>query len=348
MKQLKLTNEEVGSICLALANLYHAGIGLGDAFALLAEDEKDAEMQEFLRMLSRKADDGLPLAQIFRERGCFPSYVCSLLNVGEQVGKAEETLNALAHYYEGRSRLEHSIKTTLLYPMVLMVILMMVVIVLLVWVLPVFNDVYARLGSSLTGLAGGLLVLGKALRAVMPVVCVVLGVVILFVIAAAVSDNLRESLLTRWRRVRGDKGVSRQINTARFVQALSMSLSSGLTTREAVELSARLAEGSDAFCRRCEGCLAQIDGGESLSAALRESELLSAAECRLLDAGLRSGRGETVMEQIARHRLEESEMALETLLGRIEPALVAALSIMVGAILLSVMLPLMHIMTAIG
>ena len=348
MKQLKLTNEEVGTFCLALAHLYHAGIGMGDSLALLAEDERDNGLREFLLSLSRQADDGLPLSRILRESGAFPSYVSSLLDVGEQVGKTEETLNALARYYEGRARLEHWIRTTLLYPMVLLAVLLVVIVVLLVWVLPVFNDVYARLGSSLTGLAGVLLALGGALRAIMPALCAVLGAAVLFALAASRSSSLRESFVSRWRRAQGDRGIARQINTARFAQALSMSLSSGMTAREAVELSGRLAEGSDAFGQRCDDCLIRMDRGASLPTALRESELLSSAECRLLEAGLRSGSGETAMEQIAKRRTEESEGALEALVSRIEPTLIAVLSVMVGTILLSVMLPLMHIMTAIG
>ena len=54
------------------------------------------------------------------------------------------------------------------------------------------------------------------------------------------------------------------------------------------------------------------------------------------------------MEQIAQQLSEESEMALEETVGRVEPTLVVITSVLVGLILLSVMLPLMHIMTAIG
>ena len=66
MKQLKLTNEEVGIFCRALAHLYHAGIGNGDALALLAEDETAAGYRELFSHMSRQADDGAGLAQIFR------------------------------------------------------------------------------------------------------------------------------------------------------------------------------------------------------------------------------------------------------------------------------------------
>lgn len=347
-KQPKPTNEEIGALCAALANLYHAGIGAGDALALLAEDEPAGGYGELLTAMSRQADNGVPLARILRDAGCFPAYVCGLLEVGEQVGKTEDALYALSRYYDARARIDRSQKEALLYPAVLLAVLLVVVVVLLVWVLPVFNDVYAQLGSRLAGVAGGLLAFGKVLRKIMPVLCVLLGLAVVFAIVMAAAPSLREALLSQWRKLRGDKGVFRQVNSARFAQALSMGLSSGLTAHEAVELASGLSEGAQAFQTRCSDCLLRISDGESLACALRESGLLSRAECRLLEAGMRSGNGETVMEQIALRMLEESEDALSTRTGRIEPTLVVIMAVVVGIILLSVMLPLMHIMTTIG
>ena len=87
---------------------------------------------------------------------------------------------------------------------------------------------------------------------------------------------------------------------------------------------------------------------EGLADALRDTGTLPAASCRLLALGLRSGSGDTVMEEIARRLSEEADEALERRVAQVEPALVLVTSLLVGAILLAVMLPLMHIMTAIG
>lgn len=346
MKQL--THEQIGSLCRALAHLFHAGIATGDALALLAEDEGGSEEKALLAAMSRQADEGYSLAWIFRQAGCFPNYVCSLMEVGARLGCTEDTLTALANYYENRARIERRLRDALLYPAVLLVVLLAVVVILLVWVLPVFNDVYARLGSSLTGVAGGLLALGNMLRKLMPLLCVLLAGVVILAAVMAKSDAAREKLLGAWRSRQGDKGISRRINAARFAQALSMAMSSGLNDCEAVELASHLAEGNEKFQQRCTSCMEKLNNGASLSTALRETELLNKAECRLLEAGLRSGSGEDVMEQIALRMLEESEQELENLTGRIEPAVVVVMSVLVGVILLSVMLPLMHIMTAIG
>lgn len=99
---------------------------------------------------------------------------------------------------------------------------------------------------------------------------------------------------------------------------------------------------------RCQDCRGKLDAGESISSAMRESGLLPAVQCRLLELGQRSGAGDSAMEKIARDLAEESEAALEDRISRVEPALVLVCSLLVGLILLSVMLPLMNIMAAIG
>ena len=348
MKERKLSNEELGTFCLSLTHLYHAGIAVGDALDLMARDETDPELARLLGELSRRTDEGVPLEQVLRESGRFPSYLCALLEVGQRVGRTEQTLEALVRHYETRARMDARLYAALLYPSILLAVMLAVVAVLLVWVLPVFQDVYAQLGSTLTGVAGGLLVLGGVLRRGMPVLCAVLGLAVILLAVAAVWPQAREWGMACWRRLRADRGVFGQINAARFVQALSLGLSSGLTEQEAVQMAMTLGEEHPRFQTRCQRCLEHMQQGGSLSSALRESGLMSKTRCRLLEAGVRSGRGEAVMEQLAVQTLEESDRALEARVSGIEPALVLVTSVLVGAILLSVMLPLMHIMSGIG
>ena len=348
MKQRQMTNEELSFLFRELGNLFAAGIGGGDAFALLADGEEDACFCRLFASLSRDCDEGLPLHRALHRSGIVPHDACALLSVGETVGKTESTLRALGDYYDSRARLLRQIKATLLYPAVLLAVMLVVVLVLLVWVLPVFNDVYARLGSRLTGLAGALLAVGNGLRAALPWLCALLGLAIIAAIAIAVSSKLRNFLVHRWRSVQGDRGISRRLNTARFVQALAMGLHSGLNDSEAVTLATELTEGTPAFARRAQNCLAELDGGCSLADALRHAAILTPGESRLLETGIRSGSADEAMSQLARRLSDEAEEALAATAGRIEPALVGLMSVLVGLILLSVMLPLMQIMTAIG
>ena len=348
MKTGKLTNDELSTLCLSLSLLLHSGVDGGSGLALLAEEEGGSPLGGLLEEMARQVDEGGTLAAAFRDTGRFPRYVWSLVQVGEATGRTEEALSALARYYQDRARMDRQLRSALLYPAALMLVMLAVVVVLLTQVLPVFNDVYANLGGQLTGVAGGLLALGQTLDSLMPLLCLLLALAVAALGAFAGSDAFRAWVLALWRRGMGDRGLSQKLNRARFAQALSMGMGSGLPVEEALSLAAGLMDDLPAAQRRCQHCRQLLDEGVPLARAMGESGVLSRADCRLLELGIRSGAGDGVMDQIARRLTQDGESALEARMGQIEPTLVAVASVLVGAILLSVMLPLMHIMTAIG
>lgn len=342
MKQT-LSYGEIAEVSLELSLLLHAGVGMGDALYLLAEDSPRKKM---LSAMAEEVDGGAALASAMRGSGAFPTYACGLVEVGEQTGRTEEALTALSRYYEDRVRMDRRVRSALLYPAVMLALMLVVIGVLLVKVLPIFDDVYASLGSRLTGVAAGLLTLGRWLERALPIFWIVLAALALLVFLFTAVGPLRRGLLSSWQRGHGDRGVSRKLNNARLAQAMAMGMASGLPLEEALGLSAGLVEGGAK--RRCEDCRKRLEGGEPLSAALKASGLLPANQSRLLELGQRSGAEDASMEKIARDLSEEGEAALDAAVSRAEPALVLLCSVLVGLILLSVMLPLMHIMSAIG
>ena len=342
MKHL-ISNDDIASLCLELSLLLHAGVSTGDALSLLAEE---GDRGGVLKAMAEQVDSGETLSAALRESGAFPTYVCGLVEVGERTGRTEEALSALSRYYEDRVRLARRVRSALLYPAVMLALMLVVIGVLLVKVLPIFDDVYASLGGRLTGVAAGLLTLGRWLEGAMPVLFAVLVVVAAAVLLFTLAQPLRQRVLSLWQRSRGDSGVSRKLNNARLAQALAMGMASGLPVDEAVALSASLMEGGAKV--RCQSCRQKLEEGGSLGQALKDSGLLPPRQSRLLELGQRSGAGDASMEKIARDLSEEGEAALDALVGRVEPALVLVCSVLVGLILLSVMLPLMHIMSAIG
>ena len=295
MKQRNLTNEEIGSLCMALSHLLHSGIGFGDALTLLSCDERDSRCKKLLQTMAAGMDAGKSLAQVFREASCFPGYVCTLIQVGESTGTLEEALDALARYYQNRARLAARLRSAIVYPVALLLVLLAVVTVLLVWVLPVFDQVYAQLGSGLTGLAGSMLALGMGIRKMLPFLLAA-GIVTALLLAI---PGIRNHLLNAVKKHFGDRGVFGKVNRARFVQALSMAFSSGMTTEDAAKLAATLSV-NPAFAVCCERCCDALEQGASMAEVLAETGMLTKAHCRLLEAGERSGRGALVLEQLAK------------------------------------------------
>ncbi len=348
MKKTYFTSMAIADLCQQLALLLQAGVRLGDGLHMLSEVETHPDYKKILSDIAGQIDEGTFLSAAFAQADRFPTHLIGLLEVGERTGHTEETLMALSRYYEDQERMNRQLRNALTYPSILLLMMLVVIVVLLSRVLPVFDDVYASLGGNLTGLAGGLLALGNGLNTIMPFLGILLAAVVIAVLLFSLLPDLRSKALGFWQVHRGDKGISRKMNDARFAQALSMGFSSGLPLEEAVSLAGSLLKDCPDAVKRCETCCARLNEGADLATALNESAMLPPSACKILTLGMRAGTGDTAMEEIAGRLSEEAREALETKVAMIEPALVLITSVLVGAILLSVMLPLMHIMKAIG
>lgn len=348
MRTKELSNLEIADLCRELALLIHAGVGIGDGLALLCEEEQEPVYKGMLSEMAQDVDAGAFLSQAMERTGRFPTIVTGLLHVGETAGNLEEALNALAKYHESREKMKRQLVSSLTYPAILLVLMLVVIIVLLSQVLPVFNEIYQSLGGQLTGVAGGLLLLGQLLRRAIPVLCVLLAVALAFGGLFWLHGGFRGKVMSVWNARWGDRGIARKWNNARFAQALAMGFHSGLPLEEAADMAGKLLKDNPGAAKRCETCCQMLTQGEDLSHALAVTELMSPSACRLLTLGVRSGSGDSVLEEISRRMQDEAQQALETAVSKVEPALVLVTSALVGVILLSVMLPLMNIMTAIG
>lgn len=344
---MKLTHGEIAALCRDLAGLLHGGLSLNEGLFLLAEEEQGITKQ-MLTSMGQTMDLGYTLHRAMVQSAAFPTYVCGMVMVGEESGRLEETLKGLADDYEEWVHIRYRIRSALAYPCTILGLMLVVITVLLTEVLPVFASVYASLGVTMTGIPGLLLEAGRILGAAMPVLLGVLAVLVLAGFAVGCSPSLRENCKTRLLRRFGDGGVLGRFNNARFVRALALGLGSGLPLETALELACGLLAGIPKGAARCTACEKRVKAGEDLAEAMKQEGFLTPAQSRMLRLGLRSGSGDQVMAVLADSLTEEAEQALDSMVSRIEPAMVSICSVLVGAILLTAMLPLVDILSALG
>ncbi len=343
-----LTANEYAALCLELSLFLKAGADAAGALQLLSEEDVPAWLAKRFRQAADAMDCGTSMADALAEQKLLPKDATAMLRVGERTGRTEDTLRSLANYYDKKDAEERAIRAALLYPSILLVVMLLVIVVLLVEVLPIFSRVYASLGAQMTGIAGGLFALGQVLETGLPVILVLVGLLAAGLAAISCVPNLRQKAMDGWQKCFGVSRVTEKRRTARFAEALYMALASGLGAEEAVESAGALLGEAGVDGERCGKCRALLTEGHTLAEALRETALLPPVECRLLALGAASGSEDTAAEEIAGRLGREAEDALSRQISRIEPVLVIVTSLLVGLILLTVMLPLTQIMTAIG
>ena len=125
---------------------------------------------------------------------------------------------------------------------------------------------------------------------------------------------------------------------------MALALKSGLTPEEGMDLAGVLTGSSD-FMEQIVQCKKLMEEGTPLARALSVSGIFTGMEARLLTVGDRTGSIDEAMEKIASRCQEELDVSMGNAVSIIEPTLVAVLSVIVGLILLSVMMPLMGILS---
>ena len=333
--------------CMELYLILKAGIPVGEGFLLMAENEDDPFLKELIGALCERIDQGVPVSEALRDSGAFPEHMISMVEIGEQTGYLESVWQSLAVYYEKQVHIARMIRQAVIYPAVLFIIMLVVVTVLVVQVLPIFNDVFIQLGSSMSVVALVFLNMGVFLNTQK---WVILAIAMLLAVAVALVyliPDWRVKFKTIYGGWFGGTKLGCSISGARFASAMAMGLSSGLDTDVALGLTEKLCKGTAAE-KKVHTCREMINKGERLPEAIVQTGLLEPLDMRMFALGVKSGAADSVMMEIARRNEEKVNINLENLIGLVEPLIVVIMSVLIGLILISVMLPLMGIMSAIG
>jgi len=271
-----------------------------------------------------------------------------MVEVGEKTGRLVQTLTALSEYYERQTRLSITIKNSVLYPAVLLILMIVVVLILIVQVLPIFNDIFSRLGTQMDPFAMRLMQFGGWLGNTAATIALVVAAAFIFVLlmwaVPPIRSRISQAFVDRW----GGRGILSKIASSRFVFAMTLGMASGLDTQESINIAAAVSGGSKAVDDKHKKCVTLLDDGKTLSEALCGAGILSLQDAKMLSVGSVSGKADIAMAEIARRSDIDVRDSIDRIVGKIEPTLVILSSVIVGVILLSVMLPLMGIMTSIG
>ncbi len=331
----------LSSFCMELYLILQAGISMDEGLDILAHGEEDGQVRQVLETVTSTLREGYGLSDGLRQAGEFPTYMVDMIEIGEQTGNLDRGLKGLSTYYDRQEQLEQNSRRAVLYPAVLLTMLVLVLAVLVVEVLPMFNDVYAQLGGTLTGLGAMILNFGIGLRENWVLaMAVVLAVVALFVV-----------LTTHWQkdgsRVLLSKKLGMAVATSKMASALAMALQSGLDMDVAMEMAEGLTQHPQ-LREKIGQCRRMMETGEGFARVASQMGLFSSLDCRMLGVGVRTGAVDTVMEDVARRCDNTAQDTMDRYVGSVEPTLVMIMAALVGMVLLSVMLPLASIMTSLG
>ncbi|MDR0936891.1 MAG: type II secretion system F family protein [Oscillospiraceae bacterium] len=335
--------EETAVFCAETAMLLKAGIPLHEGLAAMTENTATGGAA-LLNSISEGVEQSGSLYEAARNAGVFPAYMVQMVNIGEIAGKLETVLEALSAFYERESRLKATVRSAVFYPVILILLMAAVIAVLVTAVFPVFSQVIESLGA--TAGSGGLMRVGIALGNVTLITVFALIALVLVLSFASLFKGGREPLIKIFQKSPVLRKAVRRLASSRFASVVSMMLSSGFELDKTLAMSENVV--ADRVTKdKIASCRALVSEGTPFSVALLELGLFPGLYARMAQTGEQAGRLDEVMSWLAAKYAEETDEAIASLVSAIEPTLVIVMSVIIGAILLSVMLPLIGVMSLI-
>lgn len=343
----KLNSEEMITFCSQMALILHAGISPFEGISMMMEEQKNPEGEALLLMIYQEMEMGKSLYDGMKICGVFPKYACQMIHLGEVSGRLDEVMHSLADYYTRENALYKNVWHAISYPLFMLVMMVGVLLVLMIKVMPVFQEVFYSLGTQMEGTAGAVLRMGQAASRYSGMIMFLFAVFLGLCFWISRTEKGQEQAKRWLKKSRFTKFLMRRMAQHRLAFGMSMSLRSGLDPECSMEMMTDLVNDGE-MAEKIQRCVDQMKQGSFFEEAVMVCGLFDGIHNRMIRIGQRTGSLDQVMEEIAKQCEEEVTESIWHKISMIEPTIVIVLAVLVGVILLSVMLPLMSIMSEIG
>lgn len=347
MKTKKLTTQEKSIFCNEIAIILSFGLSIYEGLDIIYPELPNAHLKEVAKQLLDDYQEHGKFYDAIKASQSFDTYMEEMVQIGEESGNLDSVMHQLSKYYERNDDMQAQIKDAITYPMILMIMMLIVIGILVLKILPIFQNVLSSLGASLSPFAQTLMQFGETFAFSSFLILVIVAIVLVaFYIYTKVSSNKRiqvEFLSSFF----ATKKLYMNISMANITYALTLFLASGYPIENAVKFLPGFVN-HPKLSAKLNAIIAKMEEGTSFADAIREENLYDGVYANMLQIGFKSGKQDEVLKKLVNAYEKDVDNAISGFLNIIEPTIVAVLSFVVGIILLSVMLPLMSIMSSLG
>ncbi|MDQ3244414.1 MAG: type II secretion system F family protein, partial [Gemmatimonadota bacterium] len=327
--------------------MINAGLPLVQAMTILAEQSQNKTLSEITRKVVFDVESGNTVADAMgKHPQAFSSLYVNMVAAGEAGGILDTILMRLATFMEKNDALIRKVKGAMIYPGVIMTVAAIAVTVLLIFVIPVFENLFSSAGLALPLPTRVVMGASRFLKAYWFVVlgAVAAGVFLFKRYRATSNGKLRIDKILLAVPVLGD--VLRKAAVSRFTRTLGTLISSGVSILDGLEITAKTA-GNRVVQDAIMESRASIAGGDTIAAPLKKSGVFPPMVISMIAVGEQTGGLDEMLSKIADFYDEEVDAAVSNLLSLLEPVMIVFLGAVVGGMVVSMYLPIFDMINAV-
>jgi len=344
----RVRRADVVSTTRQLATLLSAGLPLVSALGGVLEQVKRPALRKVLSQVRERVKEGISLASALMEHpAVFPSVYTAMINAGETSGTLELVVERLADFGEQQLALQRKIRSTLAYPLLMLIVGVGVVVFLMAYVIPRVTQIFVEMKQELPLPTTILIGVSELFHKYWPLA--ILAIVGCFFAA-------RYYVKTDAGRHRYDRmllklplvgSIVEKVAMARITRTLGTLLHNGVPLLSAMEIVRSLV--SNVVLRQAlEEARQEISEGASITAPLARGGVFPPSVIQMISVGEQSGNLEGMLFKVAETFDSEVETSVTTFTSLLGPFMILFLAFFVGFVVLAVLLPIFEMSHLIG
>ncbi len=347
-KKYKLKLESLAIFTQQLASMLEAGLPLVSALEALQDQTEDPVFRVIIREVRTDVSQGNSFsAACAKFPNAFNNLFISMVEAGEASGGLAEILGKVAAYFESTNKLIKKVKSAMTYPVAVIGLAVILVNVLLIFVIPVFADMFNDFGKELPKPTQFLIDLSNWLKG--NVLWVIGGGFLLFHIwnrftKTPKGRRVQDELLFR---VPVFGNLLKKITLSRFCRTYATLLRSGVPILRCLEIVSS-SSGRTQIEDACRGISKSISEGGQVSETIARISFFPPMMKHMSKAGEQTGNVDGMMNKIADFYDTEADAIIASLTSLIEPMLIVFLGVVVGGIVMAMFLPIFELSSVAG
>jgi type IV pilus assembly protein PilC len=332
-KNVKL--KDLAVMSRQMATMVGSGLSLLRALTILADQTENKKLKTSLTQVRAQVESGSSLSEsLLRQPTIYPPLMIHLIRAGETGGFLDQALESVANTFEKDVKLRNTIKSAMTYPVVVLAMALLGVVAMLIFIVPVFEQMFTNLGGELP--------LPTNMVWIAPLLLV--GIVV-FAVWWRKNKHLPKvrKVVDTWKLklpVFGE--LFRKIAIARFARNFSTMTRSGVPILQSLAIVGETS-GNWVIEEAMHKVQESVRIGRSVAAPLMDEPVFPSMVSQMVAVGEDSGSMETMLAKIADFYDDEVQSTTEQLTALIEPLLIAVLGVVIGGMIVALYLPMFSI-----
>ncbi len=331
----KFNTKELAFCCRQLAAMLTSGLTLVKAIDILCREQEKEKARAIWQDIYENVQKGESFSSSLEMyQGSFPDFLISMVGAGESSGSLDVIMQRMSDHYAKENKLKNTIKSAMVYPIILLVLCVVIVIFLFTFIMPTFLDMYEDEAS-------------------MPFLTKVMGNIsdfitskwyVLILLVAGIAVFIRYALKVPSMRLKVDRLLIKapsigplitKIYTGRFARTLSSLYSSGIPMVECLQRASAVLGNS--YIDQCfEDVVDEVKQGETLSSSITRTGIFEPMFCSIIYVGEEAGALDAILEKTSDYYEEESDSAVQRLVSMVEPMLIIFLGLIIGMVVCAI------------